>query len=205
MTMDEGSLFAKPAGEWTDDELRVGAVQAARRRDELAAAGEAEQAEFLNDLCADLLDERDRRAALRREVEDAMVPSVDITDALEQDPPDRGRERRLSVATAEWRAGTARPVDTKVTCPRGDATSLGVFETSAGLLFAGKAPMPWPRTSNDQRQVEYAMLLDGADLGWVDTGCIRCDRRKHGERVFRLDLDAVRRAVLAGAKLYRAT
>jgi hypothetical protein len=159
------SLFGKPAGEWTDEELHHGAVQAALRRNELAAAGQTEQAEFLNDLCVDLVEERERRKALARAVEDAMLPSIDITDALTQDPPDPDRKARLSRAVAEWQAGTARPARTKVMCPRGDATSLGVFETSVGLLLAGKAPMPYPRTSSDQRQIPYAMLLEG--LPWA--------------------------------------
>jgi hypothetical protein len=203
--MTDESLFAKPAADWTDEELRVGAVQAALRRNELAAAGETERAEFLNDLCIELVEERERRKVLAREVEEAMAPSIDITDQLEQDPPDPGREERLAAAVAEWQAGEAKPASTKVACPRGDTTSLRVFETSVGLLFAGKAPMPWPRTSNDQRQIPYAILLEGADLGWVDTGCVRCDRRTRGQGAFRLDLDAVRQAVLARVTMYRAT
>jgi hypothetical protein len=203
--MNDESLFEKPAADWTDDELRVGVRLVAERRDAFAKVGEAWQADRMNDLLIALAEERDRRVALRREVEDAWATSADITDIIDQDPPDPERAARLGTAVAEWRAGTATPASTKVLCPRGDSTSLGVFETSAGLLFAGKAPMPNPRTSNDQRQIEFAMLLEGAELGWVDAGCVRCDRRTRGEGAFRLDLDEVRRAVLARDTMYRAT
>jgi hypothetical protein len=190
------SLFAKPASEWTDDELHHGAVQAALRRNELAAAGEPERAEFLNDLCVDLVEERERRKALAFQVEDALAPSIDITDQLEQDPPDPGREARLAAAVAEWQAGKATPATTRVTCPHGHATSTKLLCTSAGLLVVAHPPATLDERGK-LRTIEFATLVDGA--GTYGVGCRRCGR------TFTLDLAAVRQAVDGSVTMYRAT
>lgn len=73
MTMDE-SLFEKPAGEWTDDEIRVGLLLVTARRDEVAAAGDAALAGRLNDVLVVLAGERDRRTVLYGEAERAASP-----------------------------------------------------------------------------------------------------------------------------------
>lgn len=82
MTMDE-SLFAKPAGDWSDDELRVGLAQIAERQ------------EFLHNVAVELAAERDRRAKLYREMEDAANPFQVVAPArILRTPTQRSHDRR---------------------------------------------------------------------------------------------------------------
>lgn len=68
-------IFDKAPAEWTDDEIRVGLAQVAQRREELYG------------VAVTLADERDRRRALARQVDDAMSsPAYWLPD----DEPDAG-------------------------------------------------------------------------------------------------------------------
>lgn len=82
--------FRKPAADWTDDELRVGIGEVLRRRDELAAAGNASEAAGLHAVLIVLVEERERRVKLGRQVGDDMaeaagVQAFDISDLLRLD------------------------------------------------------------------------------------------------------------------------
>jgi hypothetical protein len=65
-----------------DDELRVTAALAARRRDELAAEGRPVLAGYFAELAAVAAEARAERRALARAVDAAGVVAVDISDLL---------------------------------------------------------------------------------------------------------------------------
>jgi hypothetical protein len=203
MTVNDDSLFAKPAAEWTDDELRVGLPELGQRIAELREAGHVQVANRLTELAADLADERDQRRALHREVEDAMVTVTDLGILPDDEPADPGRDERLSVAVAEWQQGRATPVMVRLKiggeapfalcCPARHTTSLELLETTAGRLLVARAIDPHPGVPP---RIEYATLLDHD--GTYEGQCARCERR------FILDVGQVRRDVAAGRRKYIA-
>lgn len=78
-------LFERPLGDWTDAELEVGVRVVARRRDELAGDGCAWHAGRLAELLELLVDERDRRTRLYREMASALAyaPPSTVADLLD--------------------------------------------------------------------------------------------------------------------------
>jgi hypothetical protein len=178
-----------------DDELRVTAALATRRRDELVAEGYPGLAAYMNELAIAAADLRADRQKMVLEVDEAANPFQVVGEVTcEVEPSDPARDERLTVAVAEWQQGRARPARTALRCPAGHATSLGLFETSAGLLLVARAIDPNPGTPP---HIPYATLLDHD--GGYEGQCARCERRFH------LDLGAVRQAVLASDTMYRAT
>ena len=76
-------LFDLPASDWWDGQLRHGLSVMVAARDELVAAGNHAAAERANAFAIVIAEERDRRVALRRDVESAFAWAVDITDTLQ--------------------------------------------------------------------------------------------------------------------------
>jgi hypothetical protein len=187
------------------DELRVTAAVAVQRRDELVAEGKPELADYMNELACAAADLRDQRRALAHEVDEAINPFQALGEATcEPEPADPDRDERLARAVAEWQQGRAKPVMVrrfigdevpfKLVCPAEHSTSLRLLETSAGLLLVAHPPA---ERRGKPRTIDFATLLDGA--GSYELGCRRCSR------AYRLDLAAVRAAVLGRATMYRAT
>lgn len=74
-TVHDG-LFSRPAEEWTDREIAVGLAQLAQRREEL------------HWLAVVLADERDRRAAVYRDMADALLTGEPARIVDDDDKPD---------------------------------------------------------------------------------------------------------------------
>jgi hypothetical protein len=68
------SYMDRPASDLSDDELRIATAMAGKLRDEAAARGQHEVASRYQSWALVLADHRDRRARLRRDVEDAVNP-----------------------------------------------------------------------------------------------------------------------------------
>jgi hypothetical protein len=67
-------IFDKPAEEWTDTELRIGAVVVAHARDRAVRHGDMEAADRLAALAAMLAQHRDARRDLVRAIKEAVNP-----------------------------------------------------------------------------------------------------------------------------------
>ena len=70
------SIFDRPPADWTDAELQAGAVVVAEARDLAALLGDVRCADAFASLCVVLTAERDARAALYREMDDAAAQAV---------------------------------------------------------------------------------------------------------------------------------
>jgi hypothetical protein len=81
------SLFDLPTSAWTLRELEVGAVEAARQRDEARCRGDQDVADVLHGLASLLALRRDERRALACQVDDAANPFVVLSVGLYPDGP----------------------------------------------------------------------------------------------------------------------
>lgn len=82
-------LADKPIGDWTDNQLRIGVELATAQRDQLASEGDDAAAAVISEVLCALVDERERRAYLYREMASALsygVPSsvADLNDGWSQ-------------------------------------------------------------------------------------------------------------------------
>ncbi|MGH8774817.1 MAG: hypothetical protein ACRDWI_06495 [Jiangellaceae bacterium] len=80
------SIFAKPAGQWSDRELAIGLAEVARSIQEQSDLGHRQFVDDLHAIARGLADERDRRRVARsREVVGSWV---DISDLLRLEEAD---------------------------------------------------------------------------------------------------------------------